>query len=71
MLEYKFKAFDAKGISLEEAAERVLQLPTVASKSFVITIGDRSITGMVAREQMIGPWQIPVADAAVTAQSFD
>ncbi|MDG2090417.1 MAG: phosphoribosylformylglycinamidine synthase, partial [Gammaproteobacteria bacterium] len=70
-VETKFKAFDAKGISLEEAAERVLQLPTVASKSFLITIGDRSITGMVAREQMIGPWQIPVADAAVTAQSFD
>jgi len=67
----KLKAFDAKGISLEEAAERVLQLPTVASKSFLITIGDRSITGMVAREQMIGPWQVPVADAAVTAQSFD
>ena len=67
----KFKAFDDKGISLEDAAERVLQLPTVASKSFLITIGDRSITGMVAREQMVGPWQIPVADAAVTAQSFD
>jgi len=67
----KFKPFDVKGISLEDAAERVLQLPTVASKSFLITIGDRSITGMVAREQMVGPWQVPVADAAVTAQSYD
>lgn len=67
----KFKALDTKGISLEEASDRVLQLPSVASKSFLITIGDRSITGMVAREQMVGPWQIPVADAAVTAQSFD
>lgn len=67
----QFKAFDSTGITLEDAAERVLQLPTVASKSFLITIGDRSITGMVAREQMVGPWQVPVADAAVTAQSFD
>ncbi|MFL2840926.1 MAG: phosphoribosylformylglycinamidine synthase, partial [Pseudohongiellaceae bacterium] len=67
----QFKPFDAKGISLKEAAERLLQLPTVGSKSFLITIGDRSITGMVAREQMVGPWQVPVADAAVTAQSFD
>ena len=70
-IDTKFKAFDAKGIVLEEAVERVLQLPTVASKSFLVTIGDRSITGMVAREQMVGPWQIPVADAAVTAASFD
>ena len=70
-VETQFKAFDARGITLEDAAERVLQLPTVASKSFLITIGDRSITGMVAREQMVGPWQVPVADAAVTAQSFD
>ncbi|MBN4075927.1 phosphoribosylformylglycinamidine synthase, partial [Gammaproteobacteria bacterium AH-315-E17] len=70
-VETTFTAFDATDISLEDAAERVLQLPTVASKSFLITIGDRSITGMVAREQMVGPWQVPVADAAVTAQSFD
>ncbi len=67
----KLKAVDISEINIEEAAERVLQLPTVASKSFLITIGDRSITGMVAREQMVGPWQVPVADAAVTAQSFD
>lgn len=57
-------------ISLSDAAERVLKLPAVASKSFLITIGDRSITGTVAREQMVGPWQMPVADAAVTTTSY-
>lgn len=70
-IEQSFKDFDRNGIILGEAAERVLQLPTVASKSFLITIGDRSITGMVAREQMVGPWQVPVADAAITTQSYD
>lgn len=58
-------------IDLREAAHRVLALPTVASKSFLITIGDRSITGMVARDQMVGPWQVPVADVAVTTAAFD
>ena len=58
-------------LSLDEAASRVLRLPTVASKSFLITIGDRSITGMVARDQMVGPWQVPVADVAVTTAAFD
>ncbi|WP_339843649.1 phosphoribosylformylglycinamidine synthase [uncultured Halopseudomonas sp.] len=64
-------AFDASELPLEEAANRVLRLPSVASKSFLITIGDRSITGLVARDQMVGPWQVPVADCAVTASSFD
>ncbi len=59
------------GIELGEALERVLRLPSVASKSFLITIGDRSITGMVAREQCVGPWQVPVADVAVTTLSHD
>jgi len=63
--------FDTSGLELTEALERVLKLPAVASKSFLVTIGDRSITGMVAREQMVGPWQVPVADAAVTTQSYD
>ncbi|MDP5065553.1 MAG: phosphoribosylformylglycinamidine synthase [Haliea sp.] len=54
-----------------EAAERVLQLPGVASKQFLITIGDRTVTGMVARDQMVGPWQVPVADCAVTTVSYD
>ncbi|KAG2199215.1 hypothetical protein INT47_010590 [Mucor saturninus] len=55
---------------LSEAASRVLQLPSVASKSFLITIGDRSITAMVARDQLVGPWQVPVADVAVTTSSL-
>ncbi|WP_163558618.1 phosphoribosylformylglycinamidine synthase [Halomonas sp. NO4] len=58
-------------LDLREAMERVLRLPAVASKSFLITIGDRSITGQVARDQMVGPWQVPVADVAVTTASFD
>nr|VFK65842.1 MAG: phosphoribosylformylglycinamidine synthase, single chain form [Candidatus Kentron sp. UNK] len=58
-------------ISLKNAAYQVLRLPTVASKGFLITIGDRSITGLVARDQMVGPWQIPVADCAVTASGFE
>ncbi len=68
---YDVPAFDASGIDLEEAAERVMKLPAVASKSFLITIGDRSITGMVARDQMVGPWQVPVADCAVTTAAYD
>lgn len=64
-------AFDSHNVDLLDAAERVLKLPTVASKSFLITIGDRSITGMVARDQFVGPWQVPVADAAVTISAYD
>ncbi|MEH6358167.1 MAG: phosphoribosylformylglycinamidine synthase [Pseudomonadales bacterium] len=63
--------FDTSAIDLADAAERVLKLPTVASKSFLITIGDRSITGMVARDQFVGPWQVPVANAAVTTSAYD
>ncbi len=63
--------FDTRNIDLNEAVERVLQLPSVASKNFLITIGDRSITGLVARDQMVGPWQVPVSDVAVTASSFE
>ncbi|MEQ9464850.1 MAG: phosphoribosylformylglycinamidine synthase [Haliea sp.] len=58
-------------LPLQEAVERVLQLPAVASKQFLITIGDRTVTGMVARDQMVGPWQVPVADCAVTTVSYD
>jgi phosphoribosylformylglycinamidine synthase len=57
--------------AIEEAVDRVLGLPTVGSKSFLITIGDRTVTGLVARDQMVGPWQIPVADCAVTLVSYD
>ncbi|EPY50914.1 phosphoribosylformylglycinamidine synthase Ade3 [Schizosaccharomyces cryophilus OY26] len=56
---------------IADAVQRVLHMPAVASKSFLITIGDRSITGLVAREQMVGPWQVPVADVAVTVTSYD
>ncbi len=63
--------FSAEQVDLSEAIDRVLHHPAVASKSFLITIGDRSITGMVARDQMVGPWQVPVADCAVTATSYD
>jgi phosphoribosylformylglycinamidine synthase len=65
------EALDLKGIDLREAVERVLRLPAVAEKTFLITIGDRTVTGLICRDQMIGPWQIPVADAAVTAAAFD
>lgn len=57
-------------ITLTTAINRVLQHPTVADKSFLITIGDRSVGGLVARDQMVGPWQVPVADVAVTASDF-
>ncbi|TVP58390.1 MAG: phosphoribosylformylglycinamidine synthase [Halomonadaceae bacterium] len=62
--------FDSRTIDIKDAAQRVLQLPAVAGKGFLITIGDRSITGMVARDQMVGPWQVPVADVAVTTSSY-
>ncbi len=58
--------FVTQGLDLHEAMRRVLCLPAVADKSFLITIGDRSVTGLVARDQMVGPWQVPVADCAVT-----
>ncbi|MCE3264298.1 MAG: phosphoribosylformylglycinamidine synthase [Pseudoduganella sp.] len=64
-------AIDLTGIALEEAAKRVLLLPTVADKSFLITIGDRTVGGMSVRDQMVGPWQVPVADCAVTTLSYD
>lgn len=63
--------FDTRGIALTEAVARVLRHPAVASKSFLITIGDRSITGLVARDQMVGPWQVPVADHGMTTAAFD
>ena len=66
-----FKPVDVTGLELEEVARRVLLLPTVADKSFLITIGDRSVGGMTARDQMVGPWQVPVADCAVTTLSFE
>ena len=68
---YAFPAIDLTGIELAEAARRVLLNPTVADKSFLITIGDRSVGGMTVRDQMVGPWQVPVSDCAVTAMSYE
>ncbi|HKJ09469.1 MAG TPA: phosphoribosylformylglycinamidine synthase, partial [Gammaproteobacteria bacterium] len=62
--------FHTSGIDATEAAYRVLQLPAVAAKTFLITIGDRSVTGLVTRDQMVGPWQVPVADVAVTSTDY-
>ncbi|MCX7167709.1 MAG: phosphoribosylformylglycinamidine synthase [Rhodocyclales bacterium] len=62
---------DVADIDLKEAALRILRLPAVASKNFLITIGDRSVGGFTARDQMVGPWQVPVADVAVTAMGYD
>ncbi|MBY6106785.1 phosphoribosylformylglycinamidine synthase [Ferrimonas balearica] len=64
-------ALDTSGIELKDAIRRVLRLPAVAEKTFLITIGDRSVTGLVARDQMVGPWQIPVANCAVTTATLD
>ena len=63
--------FDLSKVELSDAAERLLRLPTIAEKTFLVTIGDRSVTGMVSRDQMVGPWQVPVADVAVTSASLD
>jgi phosphoribosylformylglycinamidine synthase len=62
---------DLAGITIADAVERLLRLPTIASKSFLITIGDRSITGLIVQDQMVGPWQVPVADCAVTLGAYD
>ncbi|MFA5170192.1 MAG: phosphoribosylformylglycinamidine synthase [Sulfuriferula sp.] len=64
-------AINTSNIDLLEAAQRVLQLPSVGSKSFLITIGDRTVGGYTARDQFVGPWQIPVADVAVTTMGYD
>ncbi|SOU41829.1 phosphoribosylformylglycinamidine synthase [Pseudoalteromonas carrageenovora] len=64
-------AIDASAIDVADAAQRLLRLPTIAEKTFLITIGDRSVTGLVARDQMVGPWQVPVANCAVTAATYD
>jgi phosphoribosylformylglycinamidine synthase len=63
-------ALDTSAIELDEAIDRILQLPSVASKNFLITIGDRSVTGMVARDQFVGPWQTPVADCAISTSDY-
>ena len=62
--------FAHRDIDIADAAQRVLRFPAVASKNFLITIGDRTVGGMTVRDQMVGPWQVPVADCAVTAAGF-
>jgi phosphoribosylformylglycinamidine synthase len=62
--------FDSTTVELKDAAYRVLRLPAVANKTFLISIGDRTVGGMTARDQMIGPWQVPVADVAVTTMGY-
>ncbi|MEO0508653.1 MAG: phosphoribosylformylglycinamidine synthase [Verrucomicrobiota bacterium] len=62
---------DVSEIQLPDAIDRVLRFPAVANKTFLITIADRTITGMVTRDQMVGPWQTPVADVAVTSTTMD
>ena len=65
------KPLDLEHISFEDGIKRVLHFPAVGSKQFLITIGDRSITGLVACQQMVGPWQVPVSDVAVMHQDYD
>jgi phosphoribosylformylglycinamidine synthase len=62
--------FETAVLDFDDVTERLLKLPTIASKSFLITIGDRSITGMVTRDQMVGPWQVPVANAGITCSDY-
>ena len=69
-VETKLPEFNPEGIDLKKAVRDVLRHPTVGSKSFLITIGDRTVGGLVHRDQMVSPWQVPVADSAVTNISF-
>jgi phosphoribosylformylglycinamidine synthase len=62
--------FDRAGVDPVAALYRVLHLPAVADKTFLISIGDRSVSGLVARDQMVGPWQVPVADASLTLTDY-
>jgi phosphoribosylformylglycinamidine synthase len=66
----KLPALDSSKIKLKDAIARVLSLPSVADKTFLITIGDRTVGGLTARDQMVGPWQVPVADVGVTLMGY-
>lgn len=70
-VEQNYPPISVADLDLKETAEKILQLPTVGNKSFLITIGDRTVGGLTARDQMVGPWQVPVADCAVTLMSFE
>lgn len=67
----KLMAFDASKILIADAVEKILNFPTVASKKYLITIGDRTVSGLVHRDQMVGPWQVPVADCGVTLRDYN
>jgi len=69
-IERKFAALDLNDVSLDKVAFDVLRHPTVASKRFLVTIGDRTVGGLNHRDQMVGPWQVPVADVAVTLADY-
>ena len=69
-VERELPAIDLTGVPLEKAVIEVLAHPTVASKRFLITIGDRAVGGLTHRDQMVGPWQVPVADVAVTLADY-
>ncbi|KPK55764.1 MAG: phosphoribosylformylglycinamidine synthase [Thiotrichales bacterium SG8_50] len=62
--------FSTRDVDVREACYRILRLPGVANKTFLITIGDRTVTGLVSRDQMVGPWQVPVSDVAVTTSGY-
>ena len=56
---------------MSDSLDRLLSMPTIADKSFLITIGDRTVGGLISRDQMVGPWQVPVADVAVSLSSYE
>src|SRR5690606_32442687 len=67
----RWPQLDTAALQLQDAGLRVLAHPTVAAKSFLVTIGDRSVGGLTARDQMVGPWQLPVADCAITLSGYE
>jgi phosphoribosylformylglycinamidine synthase len=68
---YELDEIDVSQVVLDEAITRILNFPTVASKKYLITIGDRTVSGLVHRDQMVGPWQVPVADCGVSLRDYD
>lgn len=70
-VEIEQKVFDYHALDLKETIHRILHLPAVADKRFLITIADRSVSGLVVRDQMVGPWQTPIADCAITSSAID
>ena len=69
-VKHSIKPIDLTGVDLQKSVIDVLSHPTVASKRFLITIGDRTVGGLTHRDQMVGPWQVPVADCAVTLADY-